>query len=143
MLPCRVAVVAVAAVVLAAVPNILVVLCFLGKVVLVPNASLEFTIVRTVARTVGPIAVNDLKQTTSALHPAHLPGLFPDPAAYARAYEYIRLVDGVFHGDAEDWHEARLPVGLSAVEVYRRLPTAPGFEFAGYLTRTRIRYVEG
>jgi hypothetical protein len=75
--------------------------------------------------------------------PAHLPRPFPDPKAYALAYELVRHVAGVFHGDTEDWREVRLPDGLPAEAVYRRLPSAPDIEYGGYLTRTRIRYVPG
>ena len=77
------------------------------------------------------------------LSPPHLPEPFPDPPAYARSYEFIRLVDDVYHGDPDDWREARIPPGLTAEAVYRRLPTAPDFEYAGYLTRTRVRYALG
>ena len=30
--------------------------------------------------------------------PSHLPGPFPDQAAYERAYEYVRNVRDVYHG---------------------------------------------
>lgn len=65
-----------------------------------------------------------MKRATSTILPAHLPGPFPDPKAYALAYELVRCVAGVFHGDGEDWHEVRLPAGLLAEAVYRRLPSA-------------------
>jgi hypothetical protein len=75
--------------------------------------------------------------------PSHLPGPFPDEAAYERAYEFVRNVRDVYHGDPDDWRETRIPAGRPAEEVYRTLPIAPDFEYAGYLTRTRIRYAEG
>jgi hypothetical protein len=75
--------------------------------------------------------------------PSHLPGPFPDEAAYDLAYEFIRNVRDVYHGDPDDWRELRIPAGLSAEEVYRRLPTALDFEYAGYLTKMRIRYAAG
>ena len=75
--------------------------------------------------------------------PPHLPEPFPDTEAYARSYEFIRLVDDVYHGDPDDWREARIPPGQPAEAVYRRLATAPDFEYAGYLTRTRVRYAPG
>jgi hypothetical protein len=75
--------------------------------------------------------------------PSHLPEPFPDGAAYERAYEFVLNVRDVYHGDPDDWRETRISAGLLAEEVYRRLPTAPDFEYAGYLTKTRIRYAAG
>jgi hypothetical protein len=40
-----------------------------------------------------------------------------------------------------DWREIRIPPGLTAAAVFRLLPSAPNFEYGGYLTRTRIRYM--
>lgn len=57
---------------------------------------------------------------------------------YLRAYESTRNVDGVV-ADGR-WHETRIPHGLSAKEVYRRLPTATDCLYEGYLTKNRIRY---
>src|SRR5262245_40194503 len=74
--------------------------------------------------------------------PPHLPRPYPDPAVYAAAYQLIRQVDEVFHGP-DSWQEIRIRPGLSARQVYDRLPAAPGYEFGGYLTQTRIRYVPG
>jgi hypothetical protein len=45
--------------------------------------------------------------------------------------------------DSDAWREIRIPTGLSAAEVYRRLPSATDIEYGGYLTKTRIRYVTG
>ena len=45
--------------------------------------------------------------------------------------------------DSDAWREIRIPTGLSAAEAYRRLPFATDFEYGGYLTKTRIRYVSG
>lgn len=36
-----------------------------------------------------------------------------------------------------------MPVGFPAPEAYHRLPTAPEYEYGGYLTKTRIRFVRG
>ena len=38
-----------------------------------------------------------------ASSPYHMPEQFPDGAAYERAYEFVRLVRDVFHGDPDDW----------------------------------------
>jgi hypothetical protein len=44
---------------------------------------------------------------------------------------------------SDAWREIRIPTGLSAAEVYRKLPSATDGEYGGYLTKTRIRYVSG
>jgi len=46
-------------------------------------------------------------------------------------------------GILDNWREKRIPIGLSAPEVYRRLPSATDFEYGGYLTKTRIRFIRG
>lgn len=75
--------------------------------------------------------------------PPHLPEPFPAPQAYRRAYEFIALVDDVYHGAPQDWREIRIPPGLPAEAVYRRLPVNADFEYAGFLTKTRVRYAVG
>lgn len=74
--------------------------------------------------------------------PPHLPEPYPDRRTYEDEYRHLCRVDECFHGP-DDWREVRLPPGLSAQKVYERLPVAAGFELAGYLTRTRIRFVPG
>ena len=36
------------------------------------------------------------------------------------------------------WKEIRLKPGLSEIEVYRKLPHASGFEYGGYVTKSRF-----
>ena len=75
--------------------------------------------------------------------PAHLAPPPADRAAYERLYAILYRVDEVCHADPDSWRTIRLPPGLSALEVYRRLPTAPDQEFGGYLTLKTIRWVPG
>lgn len=69
----------------------------------------------------------------------HLPPPPADLEGYERLYAFNSGLDDYLE-DEPDWRVIRIPPGLSAAEVYRRLPSAPGFEYGGYLTRTRIRY---
>jgi hypothetical protein len=69
---------------------------------------------------------------------AHLPSPWKDQAQYD---EFCRRVNPI--GDYSDfnspWKEIRIPLGLTAEQVYRLLPWDLKFELAGYLTKTRIR----
>ena len=73
--------------------------------------------------------------------PPHLPTPPSDRGAHEHLYRFC--YGGDVFGTPEDWQERRIPVGLSATEVYHRLPSAPDFEYGGYLTKTRIRFVLG
>ena len=73
--------------------------------------------------------------------PPHLPTLPSDRDAYEQLYDL--MPGGCDFDMIEDWKEKRIPVGLSGPEVYCRLPSAPDFEYGGYLTKTRIRFVRG
>lgn len=79
-----------------------------------------------------------MKQSTL---PPHLPQPPRNRAHYESLYRYG------YGGGAGDenavWHERRIPANLSAANVYRMLPSASDFEYGGYLTKTRIRYVVG
>jgi hypothetical protein len=75
--------------------------------------------------------------------PPHLPPPLADRAAHRLAYAFVRNVRDVYHGDPDDWREMRIPARFSAEAVYRMLPIAPDFEYAGYLTKKRVRYIEG
>ena len=79
-----------------------------------------------------------MKQSTL---PPHLPQPPRNRAHYESLYRYGY---GGGAGDENDvWHERRIPANLSAANVYRMLPSASDFEYGGYLTKTRIRYVVG
>jgi hypothetical protein len=60
-------------------------------------------------------------------------------ADYARLYASTQGIDSLDE-EGTNAREIRIPTGLTAAEVYRQLPSAPDFEYAGYLTKTRIRY---
>ena len=70
--------------------------------------------------------------------PAYLPKPFMDEHAYQTLYEHTNGVDD-FGLDSEE-----LPITISALmsaeEVYRRLPSAPDFEYGGFITQNEIRY---
>lgn len=71
--------------------------------------------------------------------PPHLPEPPADPEGYNRLYAFNDGTDDYLEDEAA-WKEIRIPPGLSADEVYRLLPSAPAFEYGGYLTKARIRY---
>ena len=73
--------------------------------------------------------------------PPHLPTLPSDRDAYEDLYRWCHCLD--LDGILDNWREKQIPIGLSAPEVYRRLPSAPDFEYGGYLTKTRIRFIRG
>jgi hypothetical protein len=72
--------------------------------------------------------------------PQHLPKPFPLKLGYDQLYinEYIFEK----HYEPDQWKEIRLRPGLTAEQVYQKLPSAETFEYAGYLTKTRIRFVK-
>jgi hypothetical protein len=73
--------------------------------------------------------------------PAHLPKVPVNPAAYERLYAFNGRVDDFLDNDAT-WQENRIRPRLTEAEVYRLLPCASGFEYGGYLTKTRIRFIK-
>ena len=73
--------------------------------------------------------------------PSHLPSPSANRAVFQRVYESDMGMDTFLPDDRVRWQEIRIPSNLSAREVYRRLPSATDFEYGGYLTKTRIRYV--
>lgn len=76
---------------------------------------------------------------TQPTTPPHLPEPWADPKAVSALYRRINPYQD--YSEAEDeWQEIRIPIGMSAEEVYRRLPSALEREYAGYLTKTRIRF---
>lgn len=72
--------------------------------------------------------------------PTHLPEWPVGQEAYQRLYSFNQGVDDYMEETAE-WQLLRVPPGLPELEVYRRLPSAPDFEYGGYLTKTRIRFL--
>ena len=76
------------------------------------------------------------------LEPKHLPECPIDPARYERLYAFNQNLDDPVP-DCPDWKEIRIKPGLPEEEVYRLLPSAADFEYGGYLTSSRIRYVRG
>ena len=73
--------------------------------------------------------------------PSHLPKMPATPAAYERLYAFNGGVDDFLDRDSR-WQEIRIRPGLTEAEVYRLLPCAGDFEFGGYLTKTRIRFIK-
>ncbi|MFN4260906.1 MAG: hypothetical protein ACK4RK_16545 [Gemmataceae bacterium] len=73
--------------------------------------------------------------------PTHLPELPVEPEAYQQLYSFNCGVDDYMEETA-DWQTLRIPPGLPEEEVYRRLPAAPDFEYGGYLTKSRIRFLK-
>jgi hypothetical protein len=71
--------------------------------------------------------------------PPHLPNPFMSNEQYRRLYAFNDGVDG-FMPENLEWHEMRIRPGLTAKQVYLKLPSAADFEYGGYLTKTRIRY---
>ena len=74
------------------------------------------------------------------LCPPHLPVPLQHPVVYELLYEANGGIDE-FWPERGPWQESRIPTNLSAAKVYQRLPAAPDFEYGGYLTKTRIRYL--
>ena len=73
-----------------------------------------------------------------------MPSYLPNPPRDHVAYEELYAHDwGVCFADFAKCPEIRIPPGSSAAKVYRLLPSAEDFEYGGYLTKTRIRYVAG
>jgi len=72
--------------------------------------------------------------------PPHIPHPPCDPAAYEELYTFNSGFDRM-GPDYPDWREIRIPSGSSAADVYRLLPSAENFEYGGYVTKTRVRYM--
>jgi len=64
-----------------------------------------------------------------------------DPERYDRLYGFNQNRDDQLPGPAE-WQEIRVQEGWSEERVYRLLPSAVDFEYGGYLTKSRIRYIK-
>jgi hypothetical protein len=78
-----------------------------------------------------------------ALHqPAHLPRCPIDKGAYERLYSFNQGLDNQVT-ESVNWHQSRVAPGLAEADVYRLLPSAPDFEYSGYLTGSLIRYFKG
>ena len=75
------------------------------------------------------------------LQPTHLPKCPIDPIVYDQDYAFNLGTDDHHDIDAE-WEEIRIRPGLTEHAVYRLLPSAGGFEYGGYLTKTRIRFLK-
>jgi hypothetical protein len=72
--------------------------------------------------------------------PTHLPEWPTESEAYQRLYSFNCSIDDYMEVSA-GWQLLRIPPGLPEEEVYRRLPSASDFEYGGYLTKTRIRFL--
>jgi hypothetical protein len=70
----------------------------------------------------------------------HLPLPPVDQSSYDDLYASEFRIDGISPGMPEDWKEIRISAGATEFETYRHLPSAPDFEYGGYLTKTRIRF---
>jgi len=77
-----------------------------------------------------------------SLQPTHLPKCPIDLERYERLYAFNQNLDDQLP-ESPDWKELRIRGGLPEEDVYRLLPSAHDFEFAGYLTKSRIRYFKG
>jgi len=62
-----------------------------------------------------------------------------DSEAYERLYEFNSGADDMYEAH-DDVREIRFRPGLTEEAVYRMLPSAKGFEYGGYLTKSRIRF---
>lgn len=71
--------------------------------------------------------------------PAHMPVALQGDAFSSLYADFqphsLRVIDAD--------QQRRIRSGRSAEEIYRELPTAPDFEYSGYLTKTRVRYAVG
>jgi hypothetical protein len=76
------------------------------------------------------------------LDPEHLPKCPIDPERYDRLYAFNQGLDDQMPGSVV-WQEVRVKPGMPELDVYRMLPSAPDYEYSGYLTKSRIRYFKG
>ncbi len=76
------------------------------------------------------------------LEPFQLPKCPIAPERYDQLYAFNQGLDDQM-SDAAEWREIRIKAGQLEEEVYRLLPSAIDFEYAGYLTKSRIRYYKG
>lgn len=65
----------------------------------------------------------------------YLPKCPIDPERYDRLYAFNHQRDDQLP-ESVGWKEIRLHSGLSERQVYRLLPSAPDFEYSGYLTKS-------
>ena len=70
----------------------------------------------------------------------HLPSPFMDQADYDHLYRNNFGTDELDWSEG-DWQEIRLRPDMSAIEVYRMLPSAEKFEYGGHLLKDSIQYV--
>ncbi len=78
---------------------------------------------------------------TLSHEPAHLPEWPVKPEVYELLYGFNEGADDFLDNDAR-WQEIRIRPGLAEDAVYRLLPCAGDFEYGGYLTKTRIRFIK-
>ena len=76
-----------------------------------------------------------------SVEPGHLPKCPIAPERYERLYAFNQGADDFLDNDA-NWQEIRIKPGLAEDAVYRLLPCAGSFEYGGYLTKTRIRFIK-
>lgn len=76
-----------------------------------------------------------------SVEPVHLPKYSIDLERYEQLYAFNQGIDDFLDYDA-DWQEIRIRPGLAEDAVYRLLPSAGAFEYGGYLTKTRIRFLK-
>lgn len=69
----------------------------------------------------------------------HLPAPWKDSRAYEQLCTETISVEQ-FHDYRSLWQVRRIRPESSAEHVYQRLPSHPDYEYAGYLTKTQIRY---
>jgi hypothetical protein len=73
--------------------------------------------------------------------PIHLPKCPIEPERYERLYAFNQDLDNQVPTSVE-WMEIRIKPGLAEQAVYRLLPSATNFEHSGYLTGSRVRYIQ-
>jgi len=86
-------------------------------------------------------AGREVANVTITPEPAHLPKCPIDPADYEQLYAFNGGVDDYLE-DFTRWEEIRIKPGLTEDDVYRLLPCAGDFEYGGYLTKSRIRFLK-
>ena len=63
------------------------------------------------------------------------------PGIYQRLYAFNHGADDFLDTDSA-WQEIRIRPGLAEEAVYQLLPCASGFEYGGYLTKSRVRFLK-
>jgi len=71
----------------------------------------------------------------------HLPKPFMPKSEWDRLYEFNAGADECDCSEGE-WKTIAIPDGATALEVYRMIPSAPNFEYGGYLAEDKIHFTK-